>query len=355
MLCPPRALAPWVVWSALALPIAGAHAGAPPWGGDWTTSIRAEHPLAGALLDPATANVLDAAAVANRLRGADVVLLGEKHDNPDHHRAQAWILEGLVTAGRRPALVLEMLDSRQGPALAEYLANADATAAGLGAAVHWADSGWPDWTHYQPIAEVALNAGLPVLPGNLPTDTVRRVAGAGAEAVLGAEGLAPRALDVPLPTDLTEALGAEIRRGHCDMLPDAALPGMIAAQRVRDGEMARALLSGRARDDTDSAVLIAGNGHVRSDRAVPWYLAQRAPDVRSVSVGILEIGPDLPATPTPADLRDTEAPVATAPQPFDLIMLTPALDDVDPCEAFRAQLERLRERKDDEPALPSGD
>ena len=43
----------------------------------------------------------------------DFVLLGEKHDNPDHHRLQAWMIDALVARGRRPAIAMEMLDAEQ--------------------------------------------------------------------------------------------------------------------------------------------------------------------------------------------------------------------------------------------------
>jgi uncharacterized iron-regulated protein len=325
---------------------AAANASEPPWGGTWATDLRADHPLVGTVVDARTGAALDPTAVTARLAAADVVLLGEKHDNPDHHRAQAWLLGRMVEARRHPAVVMEMLDTGQADALAGYLAGAEASADGLGAAVGWAESGWPDWTMYRPIAEVALSAGLPVLTGNLPKQDVRAAAMDGAEAVLGADGLAPRALDVPLPEALSDALGQEILAGHCDMLPESALPGMIDAQRVRDGEMARALMAGRALPETDGAVLIAGNGHVRADRAVPWYLARLDPAATVVAVGVLEVPRDMPADPAPADLMPGDVAAGAAPA-FDLLVFTPALEDVDPCEKFRAQLERMRDRHAD--------
>jgi uncharacterized iron-regulated protein len=50
-------------------------------------------------------------------------------------------------------------------------------------------------------------------------------------------------------------------------------------------------------------VLVAGNGHVRKDRGVPWYLARLRPGARSVSVGLLEVQDDIvePALGLPYD------------------------------------------------------
>jgi len=317
---------------------------APPWDGGWRTAVRRDHPDVGHLRQSKDDETLTPDAAVQTLAPANVVLIGEKHDNPDHHHAQAWLLRALVEAGRHPAVVMEMLDTTQAETLAAYLAQDDATAASLGQAVGWETSGWPDWALYQPIAEVALAAGLPILPGNLPTAEVRRIAREGSATVLGADGLSPRGLDRPFPDAARASLSEEILAGHCGMLPEQAVPSMIRAQRARDGEMARALLAAAARPDTDGAVLIAGNGHVRRDRGVPWVLGQLAPDVSVATVGLLEV---------PAPASDSDAPdEATTPPPFDIVWWTPAVDDEDPCETFAAQLERMRARQTETSETP---
>lgn len=343
-----RLLAPLAMVAAMTVtPAVPANADAPPWGGGWRSDLRADHALAGRVLDARDATVLDAETLRDRLAGARFVLLGETHDSADAHLAQAWLLGLMTEAGRRPAVVWEMLDSGQAQPLADFLAGDDPRAETLGEAIAWADSGWPDWALYQPIAEQALAAGLPMLTGNLPVTTVRAIASDGPEAVLGADGLEPRGLDRTFPEPLRAALSDEILRGHCGMLPESAVAPMIDAQRARDGEMARAMIAGAALPGTDGAVLIAGNGHVRADRGVPWVLhrleggAVETGDV--LVIGVLEIAPDMPSDPEPADLRDS----ATATEgvlPYDLAVFVPAVDDEDPCEKFRAQLERMRER-----------
>ena len=297
------------------------------------------------MLDAREARPLTDDAVRDRLAGARFVLLGETHDSADAHLAQAWLLGLMIEAGRRPAVVWEMLDGDQAEALAAFLAGGEGAAEAMGEAVGWAGSGWPDWALYQPIAEQALSAGLPMLTGNLPLGTVRAIAGDGPEAVLGADGLAPRALDVAYPEPLRAALSDEILRGHCGMLPETAVPPMIDAQRARDGEMARAMLKGAALPGTDGAVLIAGNGHVRADRAVPWVLGHlsEGSDADTLVVAVLEIPPEMPADPAPADLRDSTT-AEGAPPPYDLVVFVPAVDDEDPCDKFREQLERMRDK-----------
>src|SRR6056297_2182778 len=82
--------------------------------------------------------------------GADVVVLGEVHDNPEHHLWQADSLRSLAPS----AVVFEMLTPEQaGRITPELRADLDA----LGDAIGWDESGWPDFALYQPVFE-ALGA-----------------------------------------------------------------------------------------------------------------------------------------------------------------------------------------------------
>ena len=55
--------------------------------------------------------------VAARAQSAEVVYLGELHDNPQHHAIQARVLETLLAAGARPALAFEMVPETRQAAL----------------------------------------------------------------------------------------------------------------------------------------------------------------------------------------------------------------------------------------------
>jgi len=135
-----------------------------------------DHPLTGRVWDVTHSRFVTLDTLATAVSAARFALLGERHDHPEHHQFQAWLLRRMVEAGRRPAVAFEMLDTTQAPALARHLAAAPRDAAGLGDAVGWRASGWPAWRLYQPIAETALAAGLPIVAGNLPATAARAVA-----------------------------------------------------------------------------------------------------------------------------------------------------------------------------------
>jgi uncharacterized iron-regulated protein len=260
---------------------------------------------------------------------AGIVLLGEVHDNPAHHQVRAWLIENSAKASRPspPAVVFEQIRADQQPALDRYKVLTEAggtTADDLFRLLEWDKSGWPSAGVYKPLFEAVVAARLPIFAGNLPKDQVRAVARGGTVAP---EDRARLKLDNPMPASLAEALNRELADGHCGMLPPEAIGRMAAAQRYRDAHLADALLSAQQRHG--AAILIAGNGHVRSDRGVPWHIRQRAPETRVKTVVLVEVeqGKADPSLYVP---RDPEGRPAA-----DLVIFTPRAERGDPCAAMR--------------------
>jgi uncharacterized iron-regulated protein len=288
----------------------------------WQAPLEREHPLTGRIWDVRAARFVSADTVVARLAGARYVLLGEKHDNPDHHAVQAAIVRALLAGGRRPAIAFEMLTADQAPALARHLATAPRDAAGLADAVNWRRSGWPDFAYYQPIVQAALDAGVPIVAANLAPATVRSVA-RGEPGAVPSDLSARYALDQPLAPPAQARLTAEIRDAHCGHLPAARVESMVLAQRTRDAALSESLV----RADTDGAVLIAGVGHTRADHGVPLYLAARDPKATVVVVAPLEVRDTLTR---PEDY----ATLFAGALPFDFVWFTPRMDYSDPCAQF---------------------
>jgi len=235
-----------------------------------------------------------------------------------------------VEAGRHPAVGFEMLSTDDTAAVARYLARSPKDATGLGDAVNWRRTGWPEWRFYQPIAQAALDGGLPIVATNLSkpaTDAVRKN---------GLTGLGPALttqlrLAEPSPETRT-AMASEIREAHCGQVPDDMIARMVDVQWARDARMATSLARGGQRD---GAVLIAGAGHARRDRGVPVHLARQAPGAGIASVAFVEVDP---AAVKPDDYA---ARFASTALPFDYVWFTPKIDAADPCEKFKQSLESI--------------
>src|SRR6478752_1362760 len=196
----------------------------------WLTSLDRDHPLVGKIWDVKASAFVDLNKAAARAATARFVLLGEKHDNADHHRLQARLLTELVKDGRHPAVVLEMLEIEQQPAVDSYLAQSGATAAGFGAALGWEKTSWPPFADYQPIFEVALKNKLPLKAGNIAQADAKALVRQGV-AALPSERAQQLRLDRELSPDLQGPLLDELRASHCGQLPESLLGPMPLAQR----------------------------------------------------------------------------------------------------------------------------
>lgn len=267
------------------------------------------------------------------LRAAPFILLGEKHDNPDHHRMQAWIVRALAASRRRPTVAFEMLDSDQDERLSGFLAGRPRKADDLGHAVGWDKSGWPDWDMYRSIAQAALDGGLPMVSANLPRRRVRDIAREGT-GTLDAATVKSLGLDALFPPEMTNRMKREIVASHCGHITEATAGPLVTAQIVRDAHMARAMKDAAGIDGVDGALLIAGTGHVRADRGVPWHLHRMQPGRAVATVGLIEI------------IEGENDPAAYGKRfdglslPFDYVWFAPVVDLADPCEKFGKKLRR---------------
>lgn len=249
-------------------------------------------------------------ALAQAMQSHRIVLLGEVHDNAAQHALRAAALRQLLAAGARPAIAFEQFDrEHQGDidrARRERREDADyliAQAKG--------DPSW-NWEFYRPYVALALEYDLPIVAANLSRSDAIQVAIDGWPAVFDTATVRELGLDA-LPADLRRKQEHEIAVGHCNLLPPEALPARARAQMARDIVMARSI-----RPFVDrGVVLLAGNGHVRRDIGVAFWLP---PDMArsAISIGLLE--------------RDDDGATPESAAGFDAYVVTEPAGRTDPCE-----------------------
>jgi uncharacterized iron-regulated protein len=302
----------------------------------WKSAFGRNHSLTGRIWDVSSARFIDRQSLVTRLARADFLLLGERHDNPDHHLLQAEVLRSLIALGRRPAVGFEMFGLDDASAIANHLAFAPNDAASLGRAVNWNKSGWPDWAMYQPIAEAALQAKLRIVATNLPLATARKISSDGLSA-LEPSIRRELGLDRPLSDAMFATMAADIRNSHCGYASEESVKAMVGVQRARDAQMAQSLI---AAGDPDGAILVAGAGHVRNDYGIPVYLTAKAPGKQVISIAFLEVDNQKP------EPHNYALPDPNGRLPFDYVWFTARVDDENPCEKFKSQFEHLKKRSD---------
>ncbi|WP_210640945.1 ChaN family lipoprotein [Pseudomonas sp. Tri1] len=235
-------------------------------------------PAGGQIRDLHNGQALTPQALVERLAKAQRLVVGEQHDNRDHHALQLWLLQTLAGQRAQGSLLLEMLTPSQQPRV-DALRQLPALPKDLPGALDWSP-GW-DWSLYGPVVEFALAQPYPLLAANLDAVEIQRFYRQ-APALSGGRTNAAAVKD--------ELLG-QIRESHCGLLPEAQMPAMLAVQQQRDRRMAERLLGAPT-----PAVLFAGAWHGRKDVGVPLHALDLGASEAPIVLMLAEEGSDVTST-----------------------------------------------------------
>ena len=252
------------------------------------------------------------------------ILIGEKHDNSDHHQLELLLLEALDEQAEKDnetlSVVFEMLDSSQQQhvdSIAEALAdNEDLTLSTeqIKADLQWPEHGWA-WDDYASVISWVLNRRISLLAGNIDSSQMSSVYRNGIDAEFDSA--------LALREELQQALLEQVYEGHCELMERESLSPMVDVQLAKDAAMTNALITA----DTDKSVLIAGTGHTRIDSAIPIHLRLNSSGP-VLSVALVEVDSDLSSI-TDYEMADL----------FDVLIFTPVANQRDYC----AELEKTME------------
>ena len=234
----------------------------------------------------------------HQLGPADVLLLGEQHDAPEHQRLHLAAVHALVEFNELAAVVLEMADAGQSTASLAASASARSVQQALG----WRDTAWP-WVAYGPAVMAAVAAGVPVLGGNLPRQRNAMV-------------MKEPDWDLRVPPDVLQRHRTDVREGHCNLLPAGQIGPMTRIQLARDEALATTAANAVQRGKT--VLLLCGSQHAHRQLGAPLHLPTR---LRTKAVRMAADGP--------------RADDAAA---FDAIWHTAPVPPVDHCARLREQL-----------------
>ncbi len=211
----------------------------------------------------------------DELATADVVCIGEEHENPHDHFAELQVLAALLERtkmnGKELALGVEMVDRSRQPILERYR-QGEIDEPELLEASEWEERWGYDFSFYRPMFEHARAHHLPLLGLNLPHEIASKVARSGISSLSDSE-----AKQIPTEIDLHNrdhrAWFREATRHHPP--PTSDRDNLYTAQVLWDETMAetsarwlKGHIPGR------QLVILAGNGHCRQD-AIPDRLTRR--------------------------------------------------------------------------------
>ncbi|CAI8809439.1 Iron(III) ABC transporter [Pseudomonas sp. IT-P253] len=263
--------------------------------------LSAPPPVAGQILDLRSGQALTAQELVGRLALPSRLIVGEQHDNRDHHQVQLWLLKALGEQRPQGSLLLEMLTPDQQRRV-DDVRLASTPPVDLPGALAW-QPGW-DWDLYGPIMRFALTQPYPLLAANLDTLEVRTVY-AKPPALSGSRSNT---------SSVRDQLLKQVSESHCGLLPQSQMPAMLAVQQQRDRRMAERLLAAPM-----PSLLFAGAYHARKDIGVPIH--------------VLDLGASQAPTVLMLAQQGSEVTAAMA----DYVWYTPATPAPDYCAQMRKQ------------------
>ncbi len=227
---------------------------------------------------PATFAQLMEAATA-----AEVVFLGELHDDAVGHAFQLEVFEAAVkaAAAKRPVLSLEMFERDVQIVLDEYLA-------GHITEDHFLRSSrpWPNYkTDYRPLVEIAKTNKLPVIAANAPRRYVNMVSRLGRDSLTQ---LTPEAKASLAPLPFGEPSDAYAKKFNALMgrihEPGQAPSNILYSQTLWDATMAY-WVAQSLRQNKDALVIhLNGSFHTEGRLGTVEHLMKYRPNTRAIVV-----------------------------------------------------------------------
>ena len=260
-----------------------------------------------------TKNQVNVKDLIPAIHDADILLLGEIHDNLFQHRARADLISRMQS--KEFAIVSEHLVSGSEIAYSGRLLEDLET-------IGFNKKAW-SWPVHEVLYKKFEEFSLPVFGGNLSEKDINNIyAGRGLSQ---SDTLTPILKRSALDNQSKDKLLNDLVVGHCGVVEEDFLSFMFKVQRLRDASLAYIA------SKVAPAIVIAGNGHVRRDYGVPQILKKMDPTSNIISIAFLEI--DELSEMTDNNLikklfKDADT---------DYIWLTEAVSRVDPCEKLRGR------------------
>lgn len=236
------------------------------------------------------------AAILDELVKADVIYLGETHNNPDDHKAQLEILQRLHQRNPKIAIAMEMFQRPYQSIIDRYLAGELTEAELIEQTEYEKRWGFP-WEYYAPLLRFAKDNKLPVLALNTPTEITRKVARHGLESLTLDEQkhippLTEIRTDNPDYRKMIQEIYAEHQEGSHGN--STSFERFFTTQVLWDETMAETIAQFITPNPDYQVVVIAGKGHIIYGYGIPSRVARRinTPDFlqHSLLFGVAEDG-----------------------------------------------------------------
>ena len=209
----------------------------------------------------------------DELGSRDLIFIGERHDNPEHHLVEIQILQALSARYGPLNTAMEFFPRTRQQALDRYVEGVSTEAEFL------KESGWKkewgfDYTLYRPLMLFLRNGRRRVFAVNAPHAIVRKVARGGLQSLEPGER-AQLAKDIDLTNQRHRDYLRDIYRAHVHKDLKRFDP-FYEAQCVWEDTMAENI-AGILKKDRKKMVVFTGSGHIIHKFGIPDRTIRRVP------------------------------------------------------------------------------
>lgn len=218
------------------------------------------------ILDTVSGEAITPDALAARLKGTQLLLVGESHTSIDFHRVQWQVIRALHQAGRRVLVGLEMYPYTAQASLDRWSRGEFASEEAFVTESRWYQHWGYHWLYYRDIFTFARDNRLAMYALNAPRDVVSAVRRKGFKNLTPEEAAhIPADIDVSSEDHMT-LFKASFEEGdsvHGGMNEDM-WKSMLAAQATWDATMGFHAVQAlqQAADPNAIMVVLVGSGHV---------------------------------------------------------------------------------------------
>ena len=320
-------------------------------------------PLAGKIFESVGGNEITYAVLLERILHSDVVYLGEKHDNAEHHNLQRRILDDVIRAGKRGQIGFEFFSVEQTSWLMQYAANQMFTPGlpgmdfkpeeleikkeqALRRRLGWDSRGEEEWEYYFSLVNKAGVAGFPVFGSDLPGGLIARISRIGLEELLPIEK-APLVLllggedafrafiqDATINVSpYRELMFRKLKDSHCGWASDKMLGKLFQTWQARNLQMAHAIHSMLAGSNNRPILFVVGAGHLEHNMGIMELVNRLDPAVLQLNLGFKEV--DMIPSPPVAYFNGPSINETVFAPEHEIFYFTGRASFEDPCGIFR--------------------
>lgn len=226
--------------------------------------------------------------ILQNLEGADVIYLGETHNQLREHQAQLKIIQQLYQKNPQMVIALEMFQRPYQKVLDEYIAGEIGETELIEKTEYLRRWGFP-WENYAEILRFARQYKIPVLALNTPTEVTRKVARGGLESLTTEDKIhiPPRSEIRTDNAEYRQMLQEIYQQFHQGKGNSEGFENFFLAQVLWDETMAETIAEYLQNHPNSQVIVLAGKGHIVYNYGIPSRVERRLSDQNLVQRSVI--------------------------------------------------------------------